>query len=264
MEEELKPLLFRGQSAEWVVLKPPTKDEIRDSWVVKFIFEPDFEHARMWTEIVCGGPRCENILEAGSRGGLLARFARKKIVARRIRGMRLEHFYCYNSGMRRFPELDIKEFKIFAKLDSPHKVQDFLDKLPINFDDVFRSPLMTLFRRGKYWGAVSKTNHSVLRYRDPVYRDIRELAMSFFNEYFLEDGRKTLRAYSRPFDLLRYGDDWLTTGKDMSYMEKDLDRSPHIRLIPNGSARVLRPAHPLEIKASNFTEWRSKIKRRSV
>src|SRR3989344_2747747 len=206
MEEELKPLLFRGQSAEWVVLKPPTKDEIRDSWVVKFIFEPDFEHARMWTEIVCGGPRCENILEAGSRGGLLARFARKKIVARRIRGMRLEHFYCYNSGMRRFPELDIKEFKIFAKLDSPHKVQDFLDKLPINFDDVCRSPLMTLrqgtahcmegamlaaaafwyhrerpllldlktapggedhvvtlFRRGKYWGAVSKTNHSVLR-----------------------------------------------------------------------------------------------------
>ena len=73
MEEELKPLLFRGQSAEWVVLKPPTKDEIRDSWVVKFIFEPDFEHARMWTEIVCGGPGCENILEAGSRVVLVAK-----------------------------------------------------------------------------------------------------------------------------------------------------------------------------------------------
>jgi len=218
--------------------------------------------------------------------------------------MRLEHFYCYNSDMRRFPELDIKEFKVFAKLDSPHKVQDFLDKLPINFEDVCRSPLMTLrqgtahcmegamlaaaafwyhgerpllldlrtapgdedhvvtlFRRSKYWGAVSKTNHSVLRYRDPVYRDIRELAMSFFNEYFLEDGRKTLRGHSAPFDLRRYGEGWLTTEEDMAFMEKDLDRSPHFRLISNATVRTLRPADPLEIKATDLEEWRPRKRR---
>ena len=224
--------------------------------------------------------------------------------------MRLEHFYCYNSDMRRFPELDIKEFKVFAKLDSPHKVQDFLDKLPINFEDVCRSPLMTLRQgtahcmegamlaaaafwyngespllldlrtapgdedhvvtlfsrprrsgRGRYWGAVSKTNHSVLRYRDPVYRDIRELAMSFFNEYFLEDGRKTLRGHSAPFDLRRYGEGWLTTEEDMAFMEKDLDRSPHFRLISNATVRTLRPADPLEIKATDLEEWRPRKRR---
>ena len=158
--------------------------------------------------------------------------------------------------MRHFPFLNIPEFKIFKKLDSPAKAQDFLNSLPINFEPegetcfsplrsleagtahcfegaalaaaIFwshgRAPLLldlettlkdeshvvALFKEGRYWGAVSKTNHSVLRFRDPVYKSIRELAMSYFNEYFLDSGEKTLRSYSKkPLDLLEFEDDWL-------------------------------------------------------
>src|SRR5579859_5458506 len=70
--------------------------------------------------------------------------------------------------------------------------------------------VMTLFKINNHWGAFSKTNYPVLRYRDPVYRTIRELAMSFFHEYYLSlpkgdkrNGKKTLREYSKPFDLRR-------------------------------------------------------------
>ena len=46
------------------------------------------------------------------------------------------------------------------------------------------------FKEKKLWGALSKTNHGVLRYREPVYRNIHELVMSYFHEYFLDDGKK--------------------------------------------------------------------------
>ena len=56
------------------------------------------------------------------------------------------------------------------------------------------------FRVNGKWGAISKTNYVCLRWRDPVYRSVRELAMSYFHEY-AKGPRKTLRSYSRPFDL---------------------------------------------------------------
>ena len=63
--------------------------------------------------------------------------------------------------------------------------------------------VLALYRRNNYWGAISKTNHATLRFRDPVYKTLRELALSYFHEYFENDhGKKTLRQYSaRPFDL---------------------------------------------------------------
>src|SRR3989344_618593 len=54
------------------------------------------------------------------------------------------------------------------------------------------------FRVNGFWGALSKTNHSALRYRDAIYKNIRELVMSYFHEYFLDNGIKTLRKYSQP------------------------------------------------------------------
>src|SRR3989454_6739784 len=65
--------------------------------------------------------------------------------------------------------------------------------------------VVALFRRGGCWGAISKTNPPVLRWRDPVYRTLRELAMSYLHEYANKGGQKTLRGYSRPFDLRRLG-----------------------------------------------------------
>jgi hypothetical protein len=63
--------------------------------------------------------------------------------------------------------------------------------------------VITLFKRGGCWGAISKSNHVWLRWRDPVYRTPRELAMSYFHEY-TNEGRKSLRTYSMPVDLRRF------------------------------------------------------------
>ena len=54
--------------------------------------------------------------------------------------------------------------------------------------------VVALFQQNGYWGAISKTNHAILRYREPVYKSVRVLAMSFFHEYLMRDGRKSLRA----------------------------------------------------------------------
>ena len=63
--------------------------------------------------------------------------------------------------------------------------------------------VVALFRRGGRWGAISKTNGFALRWRDPVYRSLRELAMSYFHEYTNRRDHKTLREYSAPYDLRR-------------------------------------------------------------
>ncbi len=115
--------------------------------------------------------------------------------------------------------------------------------------------VVALFKDGNRWGAISKTNHAVLRYRDAVYRDPREIAMSYFNEYFLNDGVKTFYSYSRPFDLSRCGDGWLTSGKQLVDIALALDESPHVEIIKKGAMkRRLRRADPVEIKAGKIVE----------
>ena len=54
------------------------------------------------------------------------------------------------------------------------------------------------------WGAISKTNHAILRWRDPIYKSARELAMSYVHEYCLPGGKKSMLEYSRPFSLARF------------------------------------------------------------
>src|SRR5688572_17064664 len=77
--------------------------------------------------------------------------------------------------------------------------------------------VIAVFRRNGHWGAISKTNHSVLRYREPVYRTIRELVMSYFHEYSSQEtGKKTLRSYSAPVDLSRFDAlGWMTREDDV-------------------------------------------------
>ena len=115
--------------------------------------------------------------------------------------------------------------------------------------------VVALFKEGGRWGAISKTNHAVLRYRDAVYRDPRELAMSYFNEYFLDSGVKTMRSYSAPFDLLKYGDEWLTSRDDLGDIAADLDFSRHFQIIKKGAERKLRRADKSEIEAGKIVEW---------
>ena len=107
------------------------------------------------------------------------------------------------------------------------------------------------------WGAISKTNHAVLRYRDPIYRDIRELVMSYFNEYFLDDGKKTLRSHSTLFDLSTLGTDWLTSKKNLWNVAELLDRSPHVNILKDKRVvKDLRRANRTEIEAGKIIEWK--------
>lgn len=115
--------------------------------------------------------------------------------------------------------------------------------------------VVTLFKKGKYWGALSKTNHAVLRYRDPIYRSVRELALSYFHEFFmLHDGRKTMIDYSGPFSLDRFGTAWMTSKEDIWFIGMALDDSRHFPILPKEGVR-LRPATPLERSAYALTEW---------
>jgi hypothetical protein len=115
--------------------------------------------------------------------------------------------------------------------------------------------LVALFRKDGCWGGITKTNHAVLRYREPVYHTVRELAMSFFHEYFLHSGKKTLRSYSRPFDLSKWNGDWITSEDDLWELQTDIDESPHIPMLTRQQIAGLRKADGIEIRAGRLTEW---------
>ncbi|KND48763.1 MAG: hypothetical protein AB200_03205 [Parcubacteria bacterium C7867-005] len=114
--------------------------------------------------------------------------------------------------------------------------------------------VVAIFNDGGFWGAISKTNHAVLRYREPIYKNIRELAMSYFHEYFLANGIKTMRSFSTPFDLSKVNKKWITTDRDLYGLMNKLDRSPHTRFISKRQIKNLRKADQIEIKAGEVTE----------
>jgi len=118
--------------------------------------------------------------------------------------------------------------------------------------------VLALYQRNGYWGAISKTNYATLRFRDPVYKTIRELALSYFHEYFVnETGKKSLRECSlRPFELKKFGADWVTAEEDLFEIAAALDDAPHQLLLPKQNRRFLRPADKMELKAGRLTEWK--------
>ncbi len=123
-----------------------------------------------------------------------------------------------------------------------------------NDDDV--DHVVALFERDGHWGAISKTSHAVLRYREPIYKTLRELALSYFHEYFTNnDGKKTLRSFSKPFDVhKRFGTRWVTTEHDIFEIASALDDSPHFDILTKTMERNLRPADPIEIEAGRLME----------
>ncbi len=117
--------------------------------------------------------------------------------------------------------------------------------------------VVALYKRGGRWGAVSKTNHATLRFRDPIYKSVRELAASYFHEYFLDStGVKTLRSHSGPFNLARFGTKWITDAEDVWHIAQALDESQHFPLFPAGNLRYIRIADAMERKAGALTEWK--------
>lgn len=129
-----------------------------------------------------------------------------------------------------------------------------LKTVPGDYDHV-----VALFKQHGYWGAISKTNHAVLRYREPIHKTIRELALSYFHEYFLDNGKKTLRSYSRrPFNLRQFKLEWLTASEDLWYIPQALDAAPHDAILNAQMIRLLRKADPIEREAGKLTVFRKK------
>lgn len=200
--------------------------------------------------------------------------------------------------------------RLFARLSTPSKLQDYLDTLPVNFElsgesnfspiQVFEkktahcfegavfaaavlayhghAPLLmdfatayddedhtvALFKRGKYWGAISKTNHAVLKFRDPIYASPRELAMSYAHEYFMWDGRKSLRAYSKPFDLSKYAPEkWVTSGESLDWLMTEVSHSRYFPVIPKNFERHLRRASKVELEALKTIDFPDPRKRKT-
>lgn len=117
--------------------------------------------------------------------------------------------------------------------------------------------VVALFRVQGLWGAISKTNHAILRYRDPVYASVRELAMSYFHEYMLESGQKTMRAYSAPFDLSKYADEkWVTAEEELFWLVDALDKSRHFPVAPPKNLKLLRKGAPIERANLKNVEWK--------
>jgi hypothetical protein len=133
--------------------------------------------------------------------------------------------------------------------------------------------VVALFKQFGRWGAISKTNHVVLRYREPVYRTIRELALSYFHEYFLDNGKKTLREYSVPVDLRFFTplanphpypsprgrgekQNWRTTEKDLIELPEYLDKAKHYKILSPAQIKNLRKADGIEIKAGKLVQWK--------
>ena len=122
--------------------------------------------------------------------------------------------------------------------------------------------VVTLFKRNGCWGAISKTNHPILRWRDPVYRSLRELAMSYFHEYCNKRHQKTLRSYSAAFDLRRLDTKtWVTQKKSCWDLGWALDAARHYPLITKRQAKSLRLRDPREREAYSLTLHKSPRKR---
>jgi hypothetical protein len=196
-----------------------------------------------------------------------------------------------------------KEYAILKKLNTPVKIQNFLDTLPMNFEeegDTCFSPMTVLeknschciegailaamilrvqghppllldltadktdydhvvavFKLDGKWGAISKTNHCVLRYREPIYNSIRELVMSYFHDYVnINTGKKTLRSFARPVNLARFDSwGWMTTKEEIFYIPMHLVEAKHYKILNRKQIRNLRPADPVEVKGGSIQEW---------
>ena len=118
--------------------------------------------------------------------------------------------------------------------------------------------VVAVFRQYGCWGGISKTNHAVLRYREPVYKTIRELALSYFHEYFLDSGKKTLREYSLPFDLSYFNKvNWRTSQKQLFEIPEHLDEVRHYKILNKAQIKNLRRADKIEIQAGKLVEYKT-------
>ena len=117
--------------------------------------------------------------------------------------------------------------------------------------------VVALFRRNGCWGAISKTNGIGLRWRDPVYRTLRELAMSYFHEYYNRRDHKTLREFSIPYDLRRVDTSiWVSGKKHCWQVCEELDELRHFKLVNGHHLKLLARRDPFERRVGELAQYR--------
>jgi hypothetical protein len=100
-----------------------------------------------------------------------------------------------------------------------------------------------IYKMNGHWGAIAKSNFAGCRWREPVHRTLRELAISYFDTYFNLRRQRSLRTYSRPVNLARFDRrHWMTAEKDIWFVAEYLCEIPHTRLLKPWMARRLSPA----------------------
>ncbi len=121
-----------------------------------------------------------------------------------------------------------------------------VDMKSFNDDD----HVIAVFKEHGHWGSVAKSNFTSLRFREPVYRSLRELIMSYFDFYFNINGDKSLRSYSKPLDLRIYQNrHWSTTDEDLEYIGDKLESMYHYPVIDERMISNLRKASETMLKA---------------
>ncbi len=153
--------------------------------------------------------------------------------------MKDEQCHCLDGGL--FAALALR------RIGDPGLMVDLVpvkDAQGRNLDD---DHVLAIFRRNGRWGCVAKSNFPWLRYRDPVYRTVRELVMSYFEVYFSVNSTKVLRGYTRPFDIARYdhlGYAWDEGGARELY--RRFYARKEILLISRENEKLLAPADKRE------------------
>jgi hypothetical protein len=178
--------------------------------------------------------------------------------------------------------LTAAELRTLRRLNTPAKIQAYIDSIIYDYADTARSPrrvlrerrghcmegallaaaalranghpplvmdleavrdddhVVALYREHGLWGGIAKSNYAGLRFRAPVYRTLRELAMSYFEQYFNLKGERTLRAYSAAVDLRRFDrQHWMTCQQDVWCVAEYLATARHYPLFPEKVARKL-------------------------
>jgi hypothetical protein len=187
-----------------------------------------------------------------------------------------------------------EERAVWDRLDTPAKIQAYLDQTPYSPQDDDRCPLsvmrdhlahcldgglfaaaalrrlgypplmidllpdpgvdddhvLAIYRLNRHYGAVAKSNFVGLRYREPIYRTLRELVLSYFEDFYNLNGLKSLRYYTRPVDLSHYDPlNWESSDQNLKVIENRLKELKKIPLLNAEMAAVLLPVDSLSYQA---------------
>ncbi len=112
-----------------------------------------------------------------------------------------------------------------------------LDMLAERDDD----HLLALFREDGFWGSIAKSNFVGLRFREPIHKTLRELVMSYFEDFYNIEGEKTLRGYTLPLDLSTFDRiDWMMRDEGLDKIADALDRQRKYKIISKTQAERLQ------------------------